>query len=243
MNAYPLKAALVAAFGYSMAVSVLAQHDPGVRGGIQNTAGGLQQQGIPIPHPPVISPNPTTGATINDNELASFLEGIRRAGQLESTCDDCADVTRRLAGRRARRTRPGVPAVPHQFQRAGRAPQRRSVLRCAMHSRRSAAPAASSCPIPGRSPPMPPENPHVPAGSASLRQAERRPVVRKAVRADPRSALQVQARRHARRRRPSALDRARHHERSDHPELQHRPARLRGRARRRATCRSGFRCR
>jgi CxxC motif-containing protein (DUF1111 family) len=70
-----------------------SQKDPGVRGGIHNTGGGLQQQGIPIPHPPVISPNPTTGATINDNELASFLEGILRAGQLESTCDDCADVT------------------------------------------------------------------------------------------------------------------------------------------------------
>src|ERR1700676_5560462 len=69
------------------------QKDPGVRGGIQNTGGGLQQQGIPIPHPPLISPNPATGATINDNELASFLEGILRAGQLESTCDTCADVT------------------------------------------------------------------------------------------------------------------------------------------------------
>jgi Di-haem oxidoreductase, putative peroxidase len=72
---------------------LFAQKDPGVRGGVQNTGGGLQQQGIPIPHPPLISPNPTTGATINDNELASFLEGILRAGQLESTCDDCADVT------------------------------------------------------------------------------------------------------------------------------------------------------
>ncbi len=70
-----------------------AQKDPGVRGGIQNTGGGLQQQGIPIPHPPVMSPNPTTGATINENELASFMEGILRAGQLESTCDNCADVT------------------------------------------------------------------------------------------------------------------------------------------------------
>src|SRR5260370_6632335 len=69
------------------------QKDPGVRGGIHNTGGGLQQQGIPIPHPSGISPNPTTGATINDNELASFLEGILRAGQLESTCDTCADVT------------------------------------------------------------------------------------------------------------------------------------------------------
>jgi len=69
------------------------QKDSGVRGGVQNTGGGLQQQGIPIPHPPLISPNPATGATINDNELASFLEGILRAGQLESTCDTCADVT------------------------------------------------------------------------------------------------------------------------------------------------------
>jgi hypothetical protein len=40
----------------------------------------------------VISPNPTTGATISDNELALFNEGINRAGQLEATCDTCADV-------------------------------------------------------------------------------------------------------------------------------------------------------
>src|SRR5215467_14326169 len=71
----------------------LGQKDPGVRGGLQNTGGGLQQQGIPIPHPPVISPNPTTGATINENELKSFEEGILRAGQLESTCDECAEFT------------------------------------------------------------------------------------------------------------------------------------------------------
>jgi cytochrome c peroxidase len=73
--------------------AAFSQKDPGVRGGLLNTGGGLEQQGIPIPHPPVVSPNPTTGATINDNELASFLEGILRAGQLESTCDDCAEVT------------------------------------------------------------------------------------------------------------------------------------------------------
>jgi hypothetical protein len=70
-----------------------AQQDPGVRGGVQNTGGGLQQQGIPIPHPPLISPHPVTGATINENERALFEEGILRAGQLESTCDKCADVT------------------------------------------------------------------------------------------------------------------------------------------------------
>jgi cytochrome c551/c552 len=75
------------------ATPTFAQYDPGVRGGILNTAGMLQYRGIPVPHPPVISPNPTTGATINANELASFLEGINRAGQLESTCDTCADVT------------------------------------------------------------------------------------------------------------------------------------------------------
>ncbi len=76
-----------------LSTSIWAQKDPGVRGGLQNTGGGLQQQGIPIPHPPLMSPNPTSGATVNDNERASFLEGILRAGQLESTCDDCADVT------------------------------------------------------------------------------------------------------------------------------------------------------
>jgi hypothetical protein len=70
----------------------LAQTDSGVRGGMANTAGALQQRGIAIPHPPVISPNPTTGATITANELASFNEGVNRAGQLESTCDTCADV-------------------------------------------------------------------------------------------------------------------------------------------------------
>src|SRR5262249_25882555 len=67
--------------------------DPGVRGGLANTGGGLQQRGIPIPHPPLISPNPKTGATASDNERASFEEGILRAGQLESTCDTCNDVT------------------------------------------------------------------------------------------------------------------------------------------------------
>jgi di-heme oxidoreductase (putative peroxidase) len=72
--------------------SALAQTDSGVRGGTQNTAGYLQYRGIPIPHPPVISPNPATGATITANELALFNEGVLRAGQLESTCDTCADV-------------------------------------------------------------------------------------------------------------------------------------------------------
>jgi len=46
----------------------LAPKDPGVRGGPANTGGGLQQRGIPIPHPPLISPNPKTGATVSVNE-------------------------------------------------------------------------------------------------------------------------------------------------------------------------------
>jgi CxxC motif-containing protein (DUF1111 family) len=92
---YFFRAASVAAAGALCLLStqVLAQKDPGVRGGLQNTGGGLEAQGKPIPHPPVISPNPTTGATIAPNEKKSFIEGINRAGQLESTCDQCAMVT------------------------------------------------------------------------------------------------------------------------------------------------------
>jgi hypothetical protein len=86
-------AAAVAGLLCLLAPPSFAQQDPGVRGGQQNTAGYLQYRGISIPHPPVISPNPTTGATITSNELASFNEGINRAGQLESTCDTCSDVT------------------------------------------------------------------------------------------------------------------------------------------------------
>ena len=70
-----------------------AQRDPGVRGGLQSTGGGLQAQGIKIPPPPLISDHPTTGAKITDNEKRSFIEGILRAGQLESTCEECAMVT------------------------------------------------------------------------------------------------------------------------------------------------------
>jgi hypothetical protein len=86
-------AAVMAGLGCCIALPAFAQQDSGIRGGLNNTAGYLQFQGIPIPHPPVISPNPTTGATIAKNELALFNEGINRAGQLESTCDGCAAVT------------------------------------------------------------------------------------------------------------------------------------------------------
>jgi hypothetical protein len=76
-----------------LTTSAFAQHDPGVRGGLNNTAGFLQFRGIPIPRPPLLGPHPTTGATVDPNEKASFLEGINRAGQLESTCDTCSEVT------------------------------------------------------------------------------------------------------------------------------------------------------
>jgi CxxC motif-containing protein (DUF1111 family) len=80
-----------------------AQTDAGVRG---TAAGTLQfnamqryfltgqlPQTPPIPHPPLISPHPTTQAPATPTEQASFREGILRAGQLESTCDTCAMVT------------------------------------------------------------------------------------------------------------------------------------------------------
>src|SRR5258708_22641919 len=93
MNGYSYSAVMSSGLLYLLAAPAFAQKDRGIRGGFDNTAGALQQRGIPIPHPPVISRNPTTGATIQVNELASFAEGISRAGQLESTCDTCSDVT------------------------------------------------------------------------------------------------------------------------------------------------------
>ncbi len=74
------------------ATTSFAQKDPGVRGGLHNTGGGLQAQGKKIPPPPLISQNPSE-ATITNNEKLLFYEGILRAGQLESTCDDCGMVT------------------------------------------------------------------------------------------------------------------------------------------------------
>src|SRR5258708_3952530 len=75
-------AAAVAGLVYLLAPPAFAQQDPGVRGGQQNTAGYLQYRGIPIPHPPLISPHPTTGAIANPNEQASFIEGITRPRHL-----------------------------------------------------------------------------------------------------------------------------------------------------------------
>ncbi|HTC93008.1 MAG TPA: di-heme oxidoredictase family protein [Terriglobales bacterium] len=92
MNMRKGKAIVAASFlCFLLSILAIAQKDPGVRGGLQNTGGGLQSQGVPIPHPPLISPNPNHPEFIvNDNERALFLEGIKRMGQLESTCDVCS---------------------------------------------------------------------------------------------------------------------------------------------------------
>ena len=90
-----LRASSIIAVLALLAIPAYAQQGPvdsGVRGGQQNTAGYLQYRGTQIPHPPVISPNPTTGVKIMDTELKLFNEAILRAGQLEATCDTCADV-------------------------------------------------------------------------------------------------------------------------------------------------------
>lgn len=59
-----------------MAGEALAQHDPGVRG-------GLPQPGVAVPHP-----NPI--ANLQVNEMKLFIEALGRAAQLEATCDSCA---------------------------------------------------------------------------------------------------------------------------------------------------------
>ncbi|HLJ26002.1 MAG TPA: di-heme oxidoredictase family protein [Candidatus Angelobacter sp.] len=92
MKVSKLETAIAASIlSLTLSTVAFAQRDPGVRGGLQNTGGGLQQQGIPIPPPPLISPNPNhPDFKISDNEVALFEEGIRRMGQLESTCDTCS---------------------------------------------------------------------------------------------------------------------------------------------------------
>ena len=91
MSKYRIEAALAAVLVCALAAPAWAQQDPGVRGGLHDTGGGLQSQGIPIPHPPLISPNPNhPELVVSDNERALFLEGIKRAAQLESICDMCS---------------------------------------------------------------------------------------------------------------------------------------------------------
>jgi hypothetical protein len=91
-RAFLLRVIFATAIACLLVSESVAQKDPGVRGGLQNTGGGLQAQGKKIPPPPIISANPNENG-ITDNEKLSFSEGILRAGQLESTCDQCAMVT------------------------------------------------------------------------------------------------------------------------------------------------------
>jgi hypothetical protein len=69
----------VAAFLCLCPTLVLAQHDPGARGRVANTGGGLQQHGRAIPHSHVITPNPITGAHGPDECPTTPLWG---AGQI-----------------------------------------------------------------------------------------------------------------------------------------------------------------
>jgi hypothetical protein len=141
-----------------LASPALAQKDPGVRGGIQNTAGYLEYRGIPIPRPPVISPHPTTGATINPNELASFLEGINRAGQLESTCDSCADVPDGLPVTGLGELDPQFPQFHTNSNGLGARHNAEQCLLC--HAQPTLGGSGGFLvPNPGQGTPMPPENP------------------------------------------------------------------------------------
>lgn len=138
------------------AMTALAQTDPGVRGGMQNTAGMLQFRGIPIPRPAPISQNPTTGAQINANELASFVEGINRAGQLEATCDTCADVTDGSPV-------PGEldPVFPQIHTNSNGLGARHNADQCFLcHAQPTLGGSGGFLvPNPGQGAPMPPENP------------------------------------------------------------------------------------
>ena len=68
MNLRQFRILFVASIACLLAEQAFAQRDPGVRGGLQNTGGGLQAQGLKIPPPPLMSDNPTTGAKVTDNE-------------------------------------------------------------------------------------------------------------------------------------------------------------------------------
>jgi di-heme oxidoreductase (putative peroxidase) len=141
-----------------LATSAFAQHDPGVRGGLNNTAGFLQFRGIPIPHPPLISPHPTTGATVNRNEKASFLEGINRAGQLESTCDTCSDVTQ---GSPVVGLGELDPVFPQFHTNSNGLGARHNADQCFLCHAQPALGGSGGfiVPNPGHGAPMPPENP------------------------------------------------------------------------------------
>jgi len=69
-----------------------AQKDPGVRGGLQNTGGGLQHQGIMIPHPPLISQNPKHPELKVWNQVGVYKTEVR---------DSSSDHARSLRSQRA----------------------------------------------------------------------------------------------------------------------------------------------
>jgi CxxC motif-containing protein (DUF1111 family) len=151
---------LLLAFGLAgLAITpAQAQKDPGIRGGWDNTAGMLQYRGTPIPRPPVISPHPTSGATITANELAMFNEGVLRAGQLESTCDTCADATDGSPVLRAGELDPFFPQFTTNSNGLGARHNADQCLLCHAQPRLGGS-GGFVVPNPGQATPMYPENP------------------------------------------------------------------------------------
>jgi hypothetical protein len=198
MTSHLFRGAAAAAVVFLLASPCFAQTDPGVRGGLDKTGGGLQAKGMPIPHPPVISPNPTTGATITANELASFKEGINRAGQLESSCDQCAMVTdgspapvNPITG--LSELDPIFPQFTTNSNGLGARHNSDQCFSCHAQPGLGGAggflvpnPAQVAAGMPARTP----ENPQFDL-IPQLRQAERRAEFRAAIRPDPRGPLQI----------------------------------------------------
>ena len=130
-------------------------------------------QGIPIPHPPVISPNPTTGADNQQQRAHHFLEGILRAGQLESTCDDCADVT---DGSPVTGLGELDPVFPQFHTNSNGLGARHNADQCfACHAQPVLGGSGGFIvPNPGARPPSAGES-AIPLGATPVREAERRP--------------------------------------------------------------------
>ena len=149
---------LAAMLGLAAAAPALAQSDPGVRGGQQNTAGWLQFRGAPIPRAPVISPHPVTGATVTPNELASFNEGFLRAGQLEATCDSCADTVEGAPVIRAGEIDPFFPQFTTNSNGLGARHNADQCLLCHAQPMLGGS-GGFIVPNPGQAAPLPPENP------------------------------------------------------------------------------------
>jgi len=103
-------------------------------------------------------PESDDAATIQINELASFNEGILRAGQLESTCDSLRDGHRRLAGHWPRRAGSGFPQF-HTNSNGWAARHKRRPVFCLPRQPTLGGSGGFLVPNPGQSSAQSPENP------------------------------------------------------------------------------------